>query len=151
MKKIFLILFTIVITISCSKSNNDNNYPNIPVVNINFDLNLNLPSANDLRVPNGTYIDYNHGYNGIAIVNNVRYYSAWELTCPDHNAATPCSKLVQKKKNDIYVYCQCKDKHNGQEAQFSLITGQSMTPGLKYVQLKPYPVYESNGALRIRY
>lgn len=151
MKQLFLILFTILISAGCSKSGNNSNFPNIPVVNINFSLNLGLPSANDLIIPNGTHIDYNHGYYGIGIYNNVTYYSAWELTCPDHSSASTCSKLIQKKRNDIFVYCQCKDQHNGQEAQFSLVTGRSMTPGVKNGQLKPYPVQESNNVISIRY
>lgn len=151
MKKLFLVLFTIIIAISCSKSNSRYYNPYLPSNNVNHTIYLNNPDAIDLLNPGGVYVKYGVGgsISGIAVYNSGTQYLAYELTCPNHKVE-PCSVLLRKDNKGIYVNCKCLHNHEGKEAQYSLINGQSMTPGIQYT-LKPYPVVKSGDALHINY
>ncbi|WP_010256985.1 Rieske (2Fe-2S) protein [Myroides injenensis] len=150
MKKIMTIIAILLITMACSKSDSNYYSPYLPSQSVYFSLDLRNPEANSVRLPNGIFITYNAGISGIAIYNSGGHYFAYELTCPNHEISYNCSILKQKKLNDIFVYCTCKDQHGGEEAVYSLINGQPMNKKLKY-QLKPYPVYQRGDFLEIRY
>ncbi|MCC9041868.1 hypothetical protein LNQ81_04025 [Myroides sp. M-43] len=151
MKKLFLFLFTILISVSCGKTNGKYTNPYLPSQSVNFSLYLNDPAAINLLNPGGVYVAYGVGnsISGIAIYNAGAQYFAYELTCPNHKPEG-CSVLTRKDNKGIFVYCSCKHNHDGVQAQFSLINGQSLTPGVQY-QLKPYPVRKQGDYLHINY
>ncbi|MDM1396286.1 hypothetical protein HX049_03710 [Myroides odoratimimus] len=151
MKRLFLILFTLLISTACSKSGSGYHNPYLPNVKVNLMVNLYQADADFLRYQNGTYVTYNHGIIGVAIFNAGSQYFAYDLTCPDHAFDPVTSRLIQKKPNDPYVYCTNKLQHNGEEPAFYLGNGQSIKPGLKYNQLKPYPVRQSGDNIFVTY
>ncbi|WP_121964398.1 hypothetical protein [Myroides sp. N17-2] len=151
MKKLFIILFTILIAAACSKSDSRYVNPNLPSNSINYTVYLNNPDAINLLNPGGVYVAYGVGgsISGIGIYNAGTQYFAYELTCPNHKPLE-CSVLTRKENKGVFVYCKCLHNHDGQEAQFSLINGQSLTPGIQY-QLKPYHVRKQGDYLYITY
>lgn len=149
MKKAFLFIFSFLILAACSKSNSRYYNPYLPSQPVIFSLFIH--DTDNVKYPNGVYVNLNYGIAGIAIINKGGdVFQAYDLVCPNHEIQMPCSAMRQKKINDIFVYCKCTHQHNGQEAQFSLITGQSLTPGINY-QLKPYPVTKKGDYLIINY
>ncbi len=150
MKKAFIIILTILISVACSKSNSRYSNPYLPSQNVSFSVYLNNVDAVDVLNPGGVYITYNYGITGVAIFNAGSQYFAYELTCPNHPIERPCSRLVRKDNKGVFVECKCLHQHNGKEAQFSLINGQSLTPGIEY-QLKPYPVTKRGDYLYVNY
>lgn len=150
MKKAFLFIFSVLILVACSKSNSKYANPYLPSQPVNFSVYLNNPDALEVLNPGGVYINYNEGIMGVAIFNGGGQFFAYDLACPNHAIERPCSRLMRKDNKGVYVNCKCIHQHNGQEAQFSLITGQSLTPGINF-QLKPYPVTKRGDYLIVNY
>ena len=149
MKNILLLFFTSFILVACSPSGSGFNSPYLPNQSVYFTLDLNLPGADHLKYPGNVYVTYNYGIRGIAIYNEGGAFYAYELTCSNHEISY-CSTLRSNKPNDIYVYCDCTDQHDGKRLAYSLINGQP-TSGTDKNRwpLKQYPVSQSRDKTRL--
>ncbi len=92
-KAIFLLL---IILISSCKSDDDNqNNTNLPRVNVNFEINLNLPQYESLNFPGGIFVDRTagRGIRGVIVYNqNDQQFFAYELSDPNI-VPSDCSAL----------------------------------------------------------
>lgn len=133
MKKLFLLIFTLLL-FSCESDGTDRN-PFLPDVNFRFDLNLNLPLYTNLNtIGNPIYV----GNNGVGIrgafvmrTGPDNQFVAWEASCPN---VTPndCSTMTLSGQN---VTCPCND------LEYNLFFGQLLNPPEnegRFFNLKPY-------------
>lgn len=95
MKKVFFIVMIVMIS-SCSNDDDNQSNPNLPGVNVNFSINLNLPQYNNLDFPNGVFVDRTdgRGIRGVIIYNqNNEQFFAYELSDPNI-PPSDCSALI---------------------------------------------------------
>ena len=127
---------------SCTKFKESRN-PYLVDVKFQREINLSLPSYNNLNFVGGSILVNDIGINGVVVFNlNGSTFLAWEATCPNHLPEN-CSKLTI---NGVLVNCSCEDY------QYSLATGQLLSPtedlnpprGLLFYQIQNY-----NGNLRV--
>ncbi|MDT0641210.1 hypothetical protein RM553_00060 [Zunongwangia sp. F363] len=132
MKKAILILTTFFLFQACSPE--DDNYgknPNLVDLNIQLQLNLDLPEYNNLQFPGNSYTTYNNGIKGIVVYNvNNSQYIALELSDPNHPPAE-CSAMIVE---GITAKCQCEDGN-----EYNIVTGEQ-TAGEGQYAMKPYRV-----------
>lgn len=137
MKKLIVLL--LIFSFGCSKDTPNNN-PYLPNYGFSHELNLNLPSNNQLLYTgNGVYINVpGVGVRGIFVFNaGNENYVAWDAACPNQ-ALSDCSTMT---KNGVNAICPCDD------AEYSLFTG--LSAGKQYA-LKAYRVQKiGTTALRI--
>ena len=131
-----------VLFFSCIKSKESRN-PYLVDVRFQREINLSLPSYNNLNFVGGSILLNDIGINGVMVFNlNGSTFLAWEATCPNHLPEN-CSKLTI---NGVLANCSCEDY------QYSLATGQLLSPtedlnpprGLLFYQIQNY-----NGNLRV--
>ncbi|SFU28384.1 hypothetical protein SAMN05216480_101357 [Pustulibacterium marinum] len=145
MKKIFSLL-TIVLFISCAKSDIDRN-PYLSEASFSKSLNLNLPLYYNLTVPgNAVYIgDDDAGIKGIIVINRgFNNFLAWEASCPNH-APSDCSTM--QVTGGVYCTCNCEGY------EYNLYTGNVVSEsdedgGANYTLLY-YQTYFSGNTLTI--
>ena len=137
MKKLIVLLF--IFSLGCSKDTPNNN-PYLPNYAFSFELNLSLPSNNQLLYTgNGVYINTpGVGVRGIFVFNaGNENYVAWDAACPNQPLEA-CSTMT---KNGVNAVCPCDD------AEYSLFTG--LSTGKQYA-MKAYRVQKiGTTALRI--
>ncbi len=123
MKK-YIFLLVIPLLFCCEKDSVQKNNPFLPNYNVNYDVNMNLPTFNNLNFPgNGVLITTaGVGIRGIFVFNSGSGYVAFDAACPNQTLSD-CSSMVL---NGINAKCPCDD------AEYSLFTGQSTG--------KPYPM-----------
>jgi len=117
-KKLFFILISIVLVVSCKEPEYNDLLPNVTV---NFTVNMNLPQYSDLQIP-GTYKESpsNIGVKGIIIYNFNNTYKAFDLACP-HLAVSSCSKM--EFDGSLFLKCLCDD------TTFSIYDGSPQSNG----------------------
>lgn len=100
-----IILFTVFISSSCNKRNDENMVPNVPV---NIRINMELPLYYNLQFP-GNYIYLNGGNKGITLFHGFdgEYY-ATDRTCP-YQPFEECSR-VELDSNFTF---RCGATHQG--------------------------------------
>ena len=127
---------------NCTKFKESRN-PYLVDVKFQREINLSLPSYNNLNFVGGSILVNDIGINGVVVFNlNGSTFLAWEATCPNHLPEN-CSKLTI---NGVLANCSCEDY------QYSLATGQLLSPtedlnpprGLLFYQIQNY-----NGNLRV--
>jgi nitrite reductase/ring-hydroxylating ferredoxin subunit len=138
MKKFFLLLFAVSLTLSCSKDAVSNNNPYLPNYTFSFTLETSLPPYNVLDFAgNGIYYAQSGtGVRGVFVFNTGNGYTAWDAACPNQQLAT-CSTMVL---NGINAKCPCDNK------LYSLYTGQSA--GEKY-PMKQYQTEVNGSVIRV--
>lgn len=138
MKRFFVFLsFSLLMSCSKDKFNNDNPY----LQNRSFSININtdLPLYNDLKYAgNGVKIsDSSIGAAGVIIVFYTgSSYLAYDGACPNQELSS-CSFLTL---SGINALCPCDD------AQYNLYNGQA--PGKEY-PLKSYKVEINGSVIRV--
>jgi hypothetical protein len=126
MKNKFLFLLTVLIVLSCSKSDDKqdrNPFLTDPAVSLN--LNLNLPEYNPLKFP-GNYVVTSQGIKGIVVYCvSENQYLAFDLTDPNH-VPSSCSRM---ELTGVIASCPCTNDDN----EYFITSGQHTTePGSKY-------------------
>lgn len=140
MKNILLYLSLFFLLLACSGSDdNYQNNPNLPNVNVRFQLNLSFPEYNDLQFPGNSYAVYNHGVKGVVIYNiNNSQYVAFELSDPNHPPSS-CSAMTV---NGVIASCGCDTN------KYNVITGE-LSEGEGPYTMRPYRVRRSGNILEI--
>ena len=136
MKKISIILAFVVFTIfTCKKDEISSNCRYLANIEVNYEINLNLPQYNQLNfISNSVYIP-NIGNGGVIVTNSGTGFLAWDASDPNR-IPTSCSTMTI---NGLECISNCPDENS-----YSLITGQSLTVILE-CGLKAYRV-EINGS-----
>lgn len=136
-----LILLLFIVAFGCNKDDFNNRNPYIPSYGFSVQVDMTLPSFSQLQFPsNGIY--YNNGINsgvrGLLIFNTGSGYNAFDAACPNQELGS-CSTM---HINGIFAECNCDD------AEYSLFTGQTSSPGHEY-PMKQYRVSRSGNVLTI--
>lgn len=116
-KALFLVFCLTLIFAGCKKNGTQNqqNTDFFPPINVDFTINLALPSAAELIFPNGYFYENNYGNPGKGvIVYNTGFsgpdqYVAFDRTCP-HKPDSSCSKVSMDSTN---IYLKCGQYQNG--------------------------------------
>ena len=118
MKKISIILTFIVLTIfTCKKDEISSNCRYLANIEVNYEINLNLPQYNQLNfISNSVYIP-NIGNGGVIVTNSGTGFLGWDASDPNR-IPTSCSIMTI---NGLECVSNCPDENS-----YSLITGQSL-------------------------
>lgn len=135
---LLLILFTLCV--SCESDDNLRRNPNLLNINVNYEINLNLPQFNNLNFSGNSVYVPGQGNQGLIIVNSGSSYLAWDAADPNL-VPSECSRLIIDGLN---AESTCDEPPNS----YSLITGQPLVEDLRY-PLFAYRITESGGVLRI--
>lgn len=135
---LLLILFTL--SVSCESDDNLRRNPNLLNINVNYEINLNLPQFNNLNFSGNSVYVPGQGNQGLIIVNSGSSYLAWDAADPNL-VPSECSRLIIDGLN---AESTCDEPPNS----YSLITGQPLVEDLRY-PLFAYRITESGGVLRI--
>jgi nitrite reductase/ring-hydroxylating ferredoxin subunit len=137
MKKYFFLLIIIPMFFGCTNNNFSNKNPFIPSYSFSFEINLSLPSYNNLLYAGSNPVYYpNQGARGIYIFNTGSGYNAFDAACPNQTLSD-CSTMTIKGINTL---CACDN------AEYSLYTG--LSAGKEY-PMKQYRVEQNGNFLRI--
>ena len=120
---------------SCAKNEFRSQNPFLPDYVVNFQINLSLPSYNQLQYPGNAKLIYGYGINGIIVLNTGSGFIAYEATCANHEIID-CSAL---ELNGVEAKCNCD------ELIYNLYLGMADAP----YPLKQYRVVENGGMLTI--
>lgn len=140
MKNIALLISAFFTVLGCSTDNVRYKNPYLPNYNFSIDINENLPTYSELKIPmNPVYV--NNGTTGVSGIIVMRIsdtdYRAWEAACPNQ-PPTSCSTM---NVEGLYAQCNCETSH-----RYSLFDG---TAELEY-GMRPYRVEVlSNTAIRV--
>lgn len=120
MKSFFLILIICVFSLSCSSDDGgDNRNPNIPDALVQFQIDLGLPSFDNLRFAGGSVYVPSGGVRGFFVFNlSGDQFLAWEASCPNH-IPNDCSTMDIV---GVFAKCSCEDY------EYSMATGQLLNP-----------------------
>lgn len=113
--------FAVLVLFSCnSDDGGTNNNPFIPNALVQFQIDLGLPSFDNLRFAGGSaYIANGGGVRGFFVFNlSGDQFLAWEASCPNH-IPNNCSTMTV---NGVLATCSCEDY------EYSLATGQLLNP-----------------------
>jgi nitrite reductase/ring-hydroxylating ferredoxin subunit len=139
MKAIFLFI-GLSLLMSCENDDNLRRNPNLLNINVNYEVNLNLPQFNNLNFSGNSVYIPGQGNQGLIIVNSGSSYLAWDAADPNL-VPSDCSRLIIDGLN---AESTCDKPPNS----YSLITGQPLVEDLRY-PLFAYRITESGGVLRI--
>lgn len=138
MKKLLLLLLTLIAFTNCSKDDNiKNKNPYLPNYSVNITINLDLPSYVELQyVSNYKYINTpGAGIKGLLVFNNGNGFYAFDAACPNLYPGE-CERMTV---SGVRAVCSC-DK-----TEYSLFTGL----GNAQYPLKQYRTELSGSILRI--
>lgn len=135
-----VILLLLVVAFSCNKDDFNNRNPYIPSYAFSTQIDMTLPSYSQLQFPsNGIYYnDGNSGVRGLIVFNTGSGYNAFDAACPNQELGS-CSTM---HINGIFAECNCDD------ADYSLFTGQTSSPGHEY-PMKQYRISKNGNVLTI--
>jgi hypothetical protein len=146
MRSISLILLSLLLLISCSKSDSNSFLNSSYVPNIAFDtgdlINTTFTQYNELRFA-GNYVtlDSPYGLNGFVLFYaGGDNYSAFELTDPNH-ILTACSRLTVE---GVIASCLCDDGNS-----YDILTGQGQENTTGQFTLKRYFVEVNGNIIRV--
>lgn len=135
-KQHYIFILVVLIAFSCSKDDN----VNIPLVNVNFTINVNNPAYSDVQVPGG-WMYINGGSRGIILYR----YSNDEFRAFDRHCTfdvTSTCGLVSVDNSNIQGFDDCCG------SKF-LISDGSVTQGPANLPLKAYNTSFDGSILRI--
>jgi len=141
-------VLVILLFSQCSKkdSQNQQNSDFFPPVNVDFTVNLSLPSYAGLNFPNGFAYEDNYGYRGVVIYNTgfsgPEQYVAFDRACP-YKPDSSCSKVSIDSTN---IYLRCGQLIQNKftpccNSSFFALNG-SYTSGAAKRNLRQYFVYQ---------
>ncbi|KAA1243765.1 hypothetical protein [Aquimarina sp. RZ0] len=137
MKKFIYTLLIIVFSLSCSSDDTRTDNPFLPNVQVNFQINLNLPQYTALKFPGGVFVDQTdgRGIKGVIIYNaNNEQFFAYELSDPNVEASRSCSAL---KVNGTRASSNCGNDNQYEISSFGQqISGEGNFPLLAYRAVK---------------
>gem|GEM_PF-51420 len=139
LNKFFRTLIIYILVISCHPERNRTRNPNVPLYRFSIEINMELPTYNNLLYPSNAVLVnlVGAGTNGIIVFNAGGNYRAYEANCPNQGVTT-CSQL---QINGIRAVCPCD------EFEYSLFTGIPVSQG-DYTMI-PYRIEQIGNVLRI--
>jgi hypothetical protein len=146
MNRIYYILLSVFIVVSCSKSDDNDNNDNQYIPNVAFDtqnlVNTNLPQYSQLQYANNHVIlNNNYGINGVVLYfAGGDIYSAFELSDPNHPLGT-CSTLTVE---GLIATCNCDDGNS-----YEILNGTGQTGTTGNYALKRYFVEVNGNIIRV--
>ncbi|HEA28813.1 MAG TPA: hypothetical protein ENH91_02255, partial [Leeuwenhoekiella sp.] len=85
MRKIILLLVTVISLSACSKDDNiTNRNPNLINIDFSITLNTNLPQYSQLQFAGNARYVANAGNRGVFVINTGTGIRAWEAADPNH-------------------------------------------------------------------
>ena len=133
----------------CSKSSNgiDPTTDFFPALNVDFYINLSLPSASPLLFPQG-WIYQQGGYRGIIVYRNFDEYLAFDRTCP-YKTDSSCS-YVSVDSSNTFMRCGQYVKNFSKccDSRFYLLNG-TVQQGPAIRPLKQYYVRQEGNSLHV--
>ncbi len=141
MQNTLYIFLIIILASACKSDDNGLDDPNtlLPPVQVNFEINLNLPEFKNLQFVSGTYINSQQGINGVVIYNvDGNQFTAFEITDPNHQVRE-CSKMTL---DGIILTCSCDDKN-----EYDILTGQRRTNPGEGLGLRRYRIAKNGNKL----
>lgn len=139
MKAIYLLIGCLLF-MSCENEDNRQRNPNLLNINVNYEVNLNLPQFNSLNFSGNSVYIPGQGNLGLIVVNAGSSYLAWDAADPNI-IPEDCSRL---QIDGLNAASSCDDPPNS----YSLVTGQPLEGDLRY-PLFAYRITQSNDVLRI--
>ncbi|MBC7382187.1 MAG: hypothetical protein H7296_04235 [Bacteroidia bacterium] len=115
--KLSILLFVLLLMLTCKKNKNtvNANTDFFGPVPVDFYINMDLPSAVDLKFPNGYFYQLNAGFKGVVVYNTgfsgPDQYVAYDRTCP-YRPDSSCSYVSIDSSSTLFFRC-----------------GQYLTPG----------------------
>jgi nitrite reductase/ring-hydroxylating ferredoxin subunit len=102
----YFLIFILTTILSCDSEEVPSLLPN---VQINYVVDMNLPSNQDLLVPSGSTYIPGEGIRGIYVYNlNGSQYKAFDAACPNHNPNGVGSCATMDFVNDLWLSCFCE-------------------------------------------
>lgn len=136
-----LMLFFVVGLLSCEDDDNRQQNPNL--LNIQFDivLDLNFPQYSQLNFPgNAIYVGgQGIGNDGIIVVNTGSGFVAWDASDPNEFPSN-CTRL---QISGLTASSTCQNSNS-----YSLVTGQPLEDGLEFPLLS-YRVSPGDDSVRV--
>lgn len=127
MRKITLLVFTIIYLTACSSEDNvANRNPNLANIDFSVTLNTNLPQYSQLQFPGNARYVANAGNRGVFVINTGTGVRAWEAADPNH----PLQECSTMQLNGVEVTCPCEN------------TIYNLYTGLAKGEDKQYPLLE---------
>lgn len=124
-----LIYLAIILVVTCSENDDNNNCNFLLNIGVNTSLNLNLPQYNDLNfISNPIYVQ-GYGNGGLIVTNTGTGYVAFDAADPNH-IPNSCSIISISGLEGI---CGCEDAN-----KYSLFTGQPLENSNLRCSLKAY-------------
>jgi len=144
MKRFLILCCTAILLFSCNSDDGGvNNNPYIPNALVQFQIDLGLPSYDNIRFAGGSiYIPNGGGVRGFFVFNlSGDQFLAWEASCPNH-VPSNCSTMTI---SGVLATCACEDY------EYSLATGQLLNPveGSDTFPMVNYRVSKSGDVLTI--
>lgn len=137
-----VLIFLLVVGF-CSCEDDDVRQQNPNLLNIQFDivLNLNFPQYSQLNFAgNAIYVGGEGiGNDGIIVVNTGSGFVAWDASDPNEFPSN-CTRL---QIDGLSASSTCQEPNS-----YSLVTGQPLEDGLQFALLS-YRISESDGSLRV--
>ena len=135
MKKNWFLILILVFAIQCSSNNAVNDC--FPFVNVNENVNLDLPQYINLRVPGG-WAYAPGGFQGLVIYNvDGNQFKAYDRLCPGENPSA-CSQMIVS--NNLRLLCPCDD------SDYNILNGAPLTSGATCFA-QEYLVQNLNGSV----
>jgi len=127
----FLMLFAFLTACNSDDVSDDCNF----LINVNVDvqINLNLPEFNNLNFPNIAVYLPGEGNGGIYLINIGQTILAWDGADPNFPVSS-CPVMTLEGDNIVTSSCEGGTK-------FSLFTGQPIGDNIPPCGLKPYRVF----------
>jgi|TARA_R110002020_G_scaffold193717_1_gene394244 hypothetical protein len=139
-KPLFFLLFSVIFSACSTNDDNDFNNPNLIDLNFRLQLNLDFPEYNDLQFPGNSFTTYNEGIKGVVVYNiNNSQYTAFELSDPNH-PPNNCSAMTVE---GIIATCNCEDANS-----YNIITGELMEGEGEY-SMKPYRIERRSNTIEV--
>ena len=144
MKRFLILCCTAILLFSCNSDDGGiNNNPYIPNALVQFQIDLGLPSFDNLRFAGGsTFIANGGGVRGFFVFNlSGDQFLAWEASCPNH-IPNNCSRMTI---NGVLATCACEDY------EYSLANGQLLNPvdGSENYPMINYRISKSGDVLTV--
>lgn len=121
MKRVFAFIIIAVAMMGCQQEQ----YSGIPIVPVNFSIDVYSIDQGELANIPGNYAFYREGYRGLIVYCTfVEQYVAYERTCTYRPEST-CKQKLEIDESDSFLYCpDCG-------SQFMIFSGGIPTKGSK--------------------
>ncbi|WP_298531213.1 hypothetical protein [uncultured Algibacter sp.] len=137
----FLILFSVLLVISCSSnSNNDPECNFLLDIGVNFNINLSLPQYSQLNFAGNSIYIPNQGNAGVIIATTGADFYAWDAADPNLEQSA-CSVI---DPDGLFGESSCDDGN-----RYDFITGRPQNNDGLRCSLKNYRIEKSGNILTI--